>query len=259
MGLPYEYKEYPPVGSLKKYVKHFYVFKSEDQRPERILPLGTIEISIDLNSNGNDIFITNPGSASYFIIPKALNKIVGITFQPWGLYALFNCSPAEIANAKFPLRDLMEPQFRDLFRRVQGNTDPLKVIAILQQSLLRLSGLRDVEMVADAVGIIDKQHGQLRLPDLFKRYFLSARRLEQLFDRSIGMSPKAYSRLKRFHFAVTQLKKDTSLTALALNTGYYDQAHFIHEFSHFAGTNPRAYLREDNNLNAINARSWFGK
>jgi AraC-like DNA-binding protein len=73
------------------------------------------------------------------------------------------------------------------------------------------------------------------------------------------MSLKKYTRLKRFHFAVTQLKKETNLTTLALNTGYYDQSHFIHEFSEFAGVSPRAFLKESNKLNAINARGWFGK
>lgn len=256
---PFEYTEHAPAGPLKDYVKHFYIFNSPDTTPERILPLGTIEITVNLNAGGNDILITNPGARSYFVIPKALNKIVGICFQPWGLYGLFNLSPAEIANSKFPLQEILQPHFHELIHRVRDNTDPRQILTILQQYLLRLSKNKDHEMIRDAVSLIDKHHGQLRLPDLFKQYYLSPRRMEQLFERSIGMSPKKYSRLKRFHFAVTQLKKDTNLTALALNTGYYDQAHFIHEFSHFAGISPRAFLKESNTLNAINARTWFGK
>jgi len=144
-----------------------------------------------------------------------------------------------------------------LIHRVQDNGDPRGIIATLQHYLLRHGEDRDHEMIRDLVSQVDKSRGQLQLPDLFKRYYLSPRRLEQLFERSVGMSVKKYSRLKRFHFAVTQLKKDTNLTALALNAGYYDQPHFIHEFGEFAGVSPRAFLKESNALNGINARSWF--
>jgi AraC-like DNA-binding protein len=255
----YEYVEVPPAGLLKKYIKHFYIFNSRDTNPERILPLGTVEITVSLNSGGNDVLITNTGTRSYFVVPRALNRMVGISLQPWGLYGLLKLSPGEIANSKFPLRDVLEPRFRELIDRVQDSCDPRGIITTLQQYLLRHGDDRDHEMVRDAVSQIDKYRGQLQLPDLFKRYYLSPRRVEQLFERSVGMSVKKYSRLKRFHFAVTQLKKDANLTALALNAGYYDQPHFIHEFGEFAGVSPRAFLKESNTLNAINARSWFGR
>jgi AraC-like DNA-binding protein len=54
-------------------------------------------------------------------------------------------------------------------------------------------------------------------------------------------------------------KIHSSLTELALNTGYYDQPHFIHEFNSFAGVAPRRFLKESNLLNAINATTWFDK
>ena len=253
----YEYVEIPPAGLLKKHIKHFYIFNSGDVNPERILPLGTVEITVNFNSGGNEVLITNPGTKSYFVVPRALNKMVGICFQPWGLYGLFRLSPAEIANSKFPLQDVLQPHFRELIHRGQDNGDPRGIIATLQHYLLRHGEDQDHEMIRDLVSQVDKSRGQLQLPDLFKRYYLSPRRLEQLFERSVGMSVKKYSRLKRFHFAVTQLKKDTNLTALALNAGYYDQPHFIHEFGEFAGVSPRAFLKESNALNGINARSWF--
>lgn len=254
-----EYIEIPPAGILKKYVKHFYIFNSRDSNPERILPLGTVEITVNLKEGGNDILITNPGTSSYFVIPKALKRTVGICLQPWGLYGLFKLSPAEIAYSKYPLQDILQPQFDELIHRVGDSTSPREIIATLQQCLVRCGESRDYEIIRDAVSHIHRYHGQVQLPELFKRYYLTPRRLEQIFERSIGMSLKKYTRLKRFHFAVTQLKKETNLTALALNSGYYDQSHFIHEFSEFAGVSPRAFLKESNKLNAINARGWFGK
>lgn len=259
MNLPYEYIEYQPAEPLKKYIKHFYLFNSQALTPERILPLGTIEMTINLDSTAKDILINNTGTRSYLVIPKALNKTVGICFQPWGLHGLFQLSPAEIEHCKLPLRDILRPSYRDLLHQVQDQNDPLDLIKLLQHVLTRLVRDRQNSPIGDAVKYIDHHHGQLHLPDLYKRYYVSPRRLQQLFECAIGMSPKKYSRLKRFQFAVTQLRKDSNLTTLALNTGYYDQPHFIHEFNQFAGVSPMALLKESNKLNAINARTWFDK
>jgi AraC-like DNA-binding protein len=257
MNPPYEYIEYQPAESLKKYIKHFYLFNSQALTPERILPLGTIEMTISLGSTTKDILINNTGTRSYFVTPKALNETVGICFQPWGLHGLFQLSPAELAQRKLPLRDILRPPYRDLVHQVQDQNTPAKTISVLQKFLLRLAQNQESGVIDDAVKYIDHHHGQLHLPDLYHRYYVSQRRLQQLFECAVGMPPKKYSRLKRFQFAVTQLKKGSSLTTLALNTGYYDQPHFIHEFSQFAGVSPMALLKESNKLNAINARSWF--
>jgi AraC-like DNA-binding protein len=116
-------------------------------------------------------------------------------------------------------------------------------------------------LIRDALWFIDSHHGLIDLPTFYNRYSQSNRRLQMIFEQSIGMSPKKYSRLKRFHYTLTQLTSTTGLTtgltSLALDTGYYDQAHFIHEFKAFAGTHPGGFLQESNQLNAINARSWF--
>lgn len=255
----YTYREYPPPEPLRNYIKHFYVFNSQALTPERILPLGTIEMTINLDSTTKDIFINNSGTRSYLVTPKALNNTVGICFQPWGLHGLFQLSPAEIAHCKLPLRDILLPPYHELVHQVQDQNNPPDLIKVLQKFLIPLVRDRQNSMIDDAVNYIDLHHGQVHLPDLYKRYYISPRRLQQLFESAIGMSPKKYSRIKRFQFAVTQLKKDSNLTTLALDTGYYDQPHFIHEFSQFAGVSPMALLKESNKLNAINARTWFDR
>ena len=56
----------------------------------------------------------------------------------------------------------------------------------------------------------------------------------------MGISPKIYASLVRFQTATYQLvnSHQSSLTTLTHETGYYDQAHFIHEFTQFFGDTP---------------------
>ena len=75
---------------------------------------------------------------------------------------------------------------------------------------------------------------------------LSERHLRRVFCEAVGMSPKAFARLARFHRALRASRGATHPTwaSIAATAGYYDQAHLIAEFRAIAGVTPRALLRE---------------
>jgi AraC-like DNA-binding protein len=56
------------------------------------------------------------------------------------------------------------------------------------------------------------------------------------------MAPKPLARLLRFERAVARLRAGAGLVDAALDSGYYDQAHFNRDFKHFAGRTPTEYL-----------------
>jgi len=72
----------------------------------------------------------------------------------------------------------------------------------------------------------------------------SGRHLARQFNREIGMTPKAFARVLRFGSAVRRLtqRSDGRLTDIALDLGYYDQAHFTREFRELAGVTPTDLL-----------------
>ncbi len=75
---------------------------------------------------------------------------------------------------------------------------------------------------------------------------VSERHLRRVFREAIGMSPKAFAKLARFHRALRAARADrpASWASIAAATGYYDQAHLIEEFRAIAGVTPRALLCE---------------
>lgn len=68
----------------------------------------------------------------------------------------------------------------------------------------------------------------------------------QLFKKYVGLTPKAFQKVQRFQKVVTEVEKLQTInwTRLALDCGYYDQAHFINEFKKFSGYSPKQYLTE---------------
>ena len=75
---------------------------------------------------------------------------------------------------------------------------------------------------------------------------VSERRLRRVFQEVVGVRPKAFARLTRFHHALRAARKDGhhGWAGIAAAAGYYDQAHLIAEFRAIAGAPPRAFLNE---------------
>ncbi|MDX5378436.1 MAG: helix-turn-helix domain-containing protein, partial [Halomonas sp.] len=71
------------------------------------------------------------------------------------------------------------------------------------------------------------------------------RRLERLFQRHVGLTPKHYARLLRVAHSrelIKQGEATASLTDTAFAAGYFDQAHFIHDFKAVTDYTPGGYL-----------------
>ena len=71
----------------------------------------------------------------------------------------------------------------------------------------------------------------------------SARQIDRLFHQYVGTSPKSFHRLSRFQNAVHSIRfsRRRPWALLALDLGYYDQAHFINEFNRFSGWTPNEF------------------
>ena len=71
------------------------------------------------------------------------------------------------------------------------------------------------------------------------------RALQRLFREYVGVSPKWVINRYRLHEALEQIAAGGAIdwSALALDLGYFDQAHFIRDFRRLVGVSPGAYAR----------------
>jgi AraC-like DNA-binding protein len=80
------------------------------------------------------------------------------------------------------------------------------------------------------------------IEDVAARYGITSRYLQKLFLQHTGLTPKLYRKINRFQNSLKLIsKKNTSLTAIAYDCGYFDQSHFIRDFKSFTGTTPSGY------------------
>ncbi|WP_432520815.1 helix-turn-helix domain-containing protein [Kineococcus sp. SYSU DK006] len=101
--------------------------------------------------------------------------------------------------------------------------------------------------LANAVAdLLDGDPSVLRLEDAASRLGVSARTLQRLARRHVGLPPAAMIRRRRLQEAAERLRTDpgTDLAALAADLGYADHGHLTRDFRAVLGTVPSEYRRE---------------
>jgi len=100
-------------------------------------------------------------------------------------------------------------------------------------------------VVTEALGLIEESKGQISIGALASSLQVSSRQIERKFAHSVGLSPKAFCRVTRFHHARSMLEsaREPRGCDLAYACGYYDQTHLIQEFRLFTGQTPTRYER----------------
>jgi AraC-like DNA-binding protein len=112
----------------------------------------------------------------------------------------------------------------------------------------RLAGDPDPRaLLVDAV-VADMRAAQpgTTVAEIAARHSVSARTLQRVFRRFVGVGPKWVLQRHRLHDAIEQLGagRGTDWTRLALDLGYFDLAHFIRDFRAVVGRTPAQYEAE---------------
>ncbi|WP_438465006.1 helix-turn-helix domain-containing protein [Marinomonas sp. PE14-40] len=135
-----------------------------------------------------------------------------------------------------------------------------EIKAVTGESLLRkveeglISNLSNYHLQAqdklESLITLFKREQDMPLELLADMSGVSAREIQRKFKQYVGISPKVYQRLMKLNKVKGRLSSGDyeSLTQLAIDNGYYDQAHFIREFKYFMKLTPKQYrkLKENN-------------
>ena len=264
------YQKYHPTGLLRSYIHYYYYLEhtgiAENATVQRITPDGTIELNFNLaqpvkrkeSSNAELIlhgsYMVSKLSRHYFIQRTGNVKIFGACFYPWGLVPFVQHSMSELKDQVIDLSYILGSDLTALEDSLYHVIAPEKMVALFEQFICQCfyRSCQDDQLVVHCARNIIRKKGNVDIGSLTDAYGLSQRRLEQRFVRMIGTNLKLFARLQRFRGTFQNLNKNASLlTRQALDMGYYDQSHFIHDFNYFSGISPGRYSRERHPLNDL--------
>lgn len=174
---------------------------------------------------------------------------VAICFYPGMAYRFFHFPMHILTDRALALSDLWYDKAEEIESRLADAINNEARAVIVQQCLLQqLAQKKFDEQVAYCLGQIHRSPDELSIGQLTNGIGLSQRHLLRKFQQLVGLSPKEYLRVYRFVKSLNHLKKYPliSLTEVAYESGYYDQAHFNRDYKTFTGYTPsRVALAQD--------------
>jgi AraC-like DNA-binding protein len=259
----YRYKPPPP---LDRFVDVIWVMEAPaaPHSKERLLPDGSVELVFDLGSGRFPIFtnealthreyfrdsvVCGPHSRAFGIDTSTGTSVAGVHFKPGGARPFLKLPSAEMLNTHVVLDAFWG---RAAAARVREQLlealTPQSKAKILESQLLAIAaGLPDRHpAVAFALNEFHSTPEAQKISTLTDRIGVSPRHFIDIFRIEVGLTPKLFCRIRRFQRALRQISRGAHLhwPSVALEAGYFDQAHFIHDFRAFSGINPSAYLSD---------------
>ena len=171
---------------------------------------------------------------------------IGIMLKPQGLHTLFGINAATLAQPQ-TLHSLWGQGVQNAIAPIEHAATPQQKIKALEKLLL--STAKPQKTNPTVMEFAQMAHHQPLQKGGQKNYLgskhFSQKKFISSFSCTFGLTPQKYWQLKQVNNAIAQIAQNpqTPLVQIAVDCGFYDQAHFIHLFKRYTGIAPLAYKK----------------
>ncbi|MCO7225350.1 helix-turn-helix domain-containing protein [Pleionea sp. CnH1-48] len=192
--------------------------------------------------------VLGPVSQKFSYQMEGSNWILGVKFHPGAFYSCFKIVASEMTDQSFSIEEIWGEQGRLLESRVRATDNVKNMIDIVEDFFSSTIPSEPDEQVGKIKNIIDtiaKDRDILKVEDLLVPFDMNKRKLQRLFERYVGVSPKWVIRKYRLHEVLERLEnQDEDVYQMIYDLGYSDQSHFIKDFKTFVGISPGQYMKD---------------
>ncbi|KAA3618720.1 MAG: AraC family transcriptional regulator [Calditrichaeota bacterium] len=257
---------YEPV-KIKDLVKIIWEQQSDDPMNWQILPSGSVELIFNIGPKMENIKAKrigngfNPTENFCFLSglhtkPLYMNfprfHVMGVQMYPIAVKALFGIPCMEVKDWAVP-GELLFHEINKIEDYMCGNHSFFEKAKWIESFLLSLIN-ENIELYT-AMKMKDTLSKMYSNRLMGKKYSIenltgySRMHAHRLFTDWFGLSPARNLKLLQFTNSLTYLHfAPEKLTDIAFEKGFYDQAHFIHNFREFANMTPGQYRKRKTNL-----------
>ena len=259
------YQTLRPPKHLQKYIDLFWFGDDLDlpQKPNTYHSVATSKIELlffdkgiySHNKNGIDESVYKAGfygqttSFKHYFATAQQTTIFGITFSPLAALTLFKVPANELTHQIIDITSIMGNHGNELADKVyESETFQKKAKVAIEFFNNRVKELHLKYHAVESLIHSINQTNPISLPQLVAQSYLSQRQFERHFKELAGFSAKTFLKIRRFerfieHVSAIPNTSDRRLLDIALDLGYYDQAHLNRHFKEFTGLNPKAYFQ----------------
>lgn len=245
-------EQYIPVPALRSFIRSFMIIESEHAVQNQILPDTALVMAFRLRGT---VVEKDKGvlpaavlgglrktSRSLTYTGNTANLL--IVFREDGAAAFFKAPMHELFGDSAPLDNFIRrQQLADITEELAAADSNEICIDLIQRFLLKhVIQTKPDLLVQEAINSIRRAGGNVRIKQLLDDLHISQDAFEKRFRKITGASPKQFASIVRLRGLIGRADSGT-LTELAYNAGYFDQAHFIKDFKSFTGKTPGEFYR----------------
>lgn len=258
--------------ALKGIVREIQILDIPDVAQEKIgnrfLPDGYFEIGFNLGSDNikfastaiEGIQLKNPysyfyaqGSSSSYLFATGHLSIMIVKIYPWAATLLTGIELHELVDRTVSLENVLGKEVRFLEEKILGSRFFARQVELLQLFLIeKVYGQNKTvnNRLMHLTQLIFNAKGRFKIHELASFTHTTERTIQRLFKQEYGISPKQLSQQIRLRYFAAQLAKTPTknFTELAIQCGYYDQAHFNRDFKSIVKITPKIYFMKNTPL-----------
>jgi len=237
-----------PHPALKNWISNYTItFPSTGMMSDKyaVIPHGcaTLVFLCDDSGISGNLFgpATKPvcvgGEANRFLL------LFIVEFQPAGYYAFSGMPQKELTDSLIPFAAVNPALNRLIAQQLETAADIHSFITEIDRLFLaHLKSAFYRQEFSLANRSIISSGGLISVKELSRSVYYSERHLGRIFGEYLGVNIKTFARLVRVNKAIRLLRQPhCSITQAYLQSGYYDNPHFIHDFKSICGITPQEY------------------
>lgn len=249
--------QFAPADILKPYVKNYTLISIDHELTDEVFyPSGYVDLVMNVSEgsaftriDGRSRKLPGVELLGHLTLPSRLSVTKGTAvliarIYPYASSLFFTDSMSEFTNYATDAYSIFSREINEFYYRLMEADTLEQKIALLNGFLIgkliknekQQKKTRLIGQVCNYVHAIGDTYNSKALSSQFG---FSERYLEKLFVDRVGISPRTLFSVYRFNKSLgLVLSSQRKLTSIAYDLGYYDQSHFIKEFTRFTGITP---------------------
>jgi AraC-like DNA-binding protein len=259
------YRVRVPCPPLSHFVENLWFYQDlvAGHERQKLLPDASMELIIDLAGAPKKLYAHEAQSRPidysrcwisgmqrrYIVIgTEQGSSMMGVHFRTGGASPFFGFPISELSGEVVELDLIWKREILSLREQLMEAPGVELKFDLLEAYLIRKAECRlePDRTISVALATLNSWP-VVTLRDLAAHLGLSHKQMLARFDCRVGLTPKFTSRLLRFRKTLDTISCAPTApdwSDLAVDSGYYDQAHLIHEFQEFSGMTPAEYQRK---------------
>lgn len=240
---------YAPIEELADFVESLWIAAwnlGKERHDQEVLASGTVAAVVD-SGRYSKSGISGPATGVFVKTLTGNGRAFGIKFRPAGIRGFSPLPVSTLTNARLPFAEVFGPEGASYEQAQLEEESHSGLLARASEFLVARNPVLDpaARVARTAYEIIADNPDIQSTSELAETLQMTERRLQRLFKEFLGVTPKWAIRRHRFQEVLGQLQSGhkLDLTRLAVGLGYYDQAHFNHEFKATMGCSPSSFVQ----------------